>query len=64
MTAFATVPPEAMDETAAAIRAVAGEPAVKAPSSDLLTRARALMRAHNHQAQTQNADWLGLIAKA
>ena len=64
ITAFATVPPEAMDETAAAIRALAGELAAQAPSTDLLERARAPMRANYERAETQNAVWLGLIAEA
>lgn len=64
ITAFATVPPEAMDETAAAIRAIVGELAAQAPSSDLLERARAPMRANFERAETQNADWLGLVAEA
>lgn len=64
ITAFATVPPEAMDETAAAIRAIASELAAQAPSADLLERARAPMRANYERAETQNAVWLGLIAEA
>lgn len=64
ITAFATVPPEAMDETAAAIRAIAGELAGQPPSADLLERARAPMRANYERAETQNADWLGLVAEA
>ncbi|PKP98618.1 MAG: peptidase M16, partial [Alphaproteobacteria bacterium HGW-Alphaproteobacteria-15] len=64
ITAFATVPPEAMDDTAAAIRAIAGELAAQPPSADLLERARAPMRASYERAETQNAGWLGLIAEA
>jgi zinc protease len=64
ITAFATVPPEAMDETAAAIRAIAGELAAQSISADLLERARAPMRANYERAETQNAVWLGLIAEA
>jgi zinc protease len=64
ITAFATVPPEAMDETAAAIRAIAGELAAQPPAADLLERARAPMRANYERAETQNAVWLGLVAEA
>lgn len=64
ITAFATVPPEAMDDTVAAIRAIAGELAAQPPTADLLERARAPMRANYERAETQNADWLGLVAEA
>ncbi|KPF63260.1 hypothetical protein IP79_10200 [Porphyrobacter sp. AAP60] len=64
ITAFATVPSEAMDETAAAVRAIADELAAQPPSADLLERARAPMRANYERAETQNAVWLGLIAEA
>lgn len=64
ITVFATVPSEAMDDTAAAIRAIAGELAAQPPSADLLERARAPMRANYERAETQNAGWLGLVAEA
>lgn len=64
ITAFATVPPEAMNDTAAAIRAIAGELAAYPPSADLLERARAPMRANYERAETQNSSWLGLVAEA
>ena len=62
--AYATVPPEAMDETAAAIKAIAAELAAQPPAADLLERARNPIRADYVQAETQNGGWLAIVAEA
>jgi zinc protease len=62
--AFATVPPEAMDETAAAIRDIAAELAAQPPAADLFERARNPMRANFERAETQNGGWLAIVAEA
>lgn len=62
--AYATVPPEAMDETAAAIRAIAAELAAQLPAADLFDRARNPIRAGYERAETQNGGWLATVAVA
>ena len=62
--AYATVPPQAMDETAAAIRAIAAELAAEPPAADLFERARNPIRAGYERAETQNGGWLALVAAA
>lgn len=64
ITAFATVPPEAMDETAAAVRAIAAEFVAAPVAADLLDRARNPMRASYERAETQNAGWIALVVEA
>ena len=64
ITAFATVPPEAMDETAAAVRAIAAEFVAAPVTGDLLDRARNPMRANYERAETQNSGWLAMVAEA
>jgi len=64
LAAYATVPPEAMDETAAAIRAIAAELAAQPPAADLLERARNPIRADYERAGTQNSGWIGIVAEA
>ena len=64
ITAFATVPPEAMDETAAALREIAGEMADQEVAVDLLDRARNPIRAGYERAESQNSGWLDLVAMA
>lgn len=62
--AYATVPPEAMDETAAAIRAIAAELAAQPPAADLFDRARNPIRANYERAETQNGGWFAIVAEA
>jgi zinc protease len=62
--AYATVPPEAMDETAAAIRDIAAELAAQPPAADLFERARNPVRANFERAETQNGGWLAMAAEA
>jgi zinc protease len=62
--AYATVPPEAMDEAAAAIRAIAAELAAQPPAADLLERARNPIRADFERAATQNSGWIASVAEA
>ncbi|RNJ62734.1 MAG: insulinase family protein [Porphyrobacter sp. IPPAS B-1204] len=64
LAAYATVPPEAMDETAATIRAIAAELAAQPPAADLFERARNPIRANFERAETQNGGWLAIVAKA
>lgn len=64
LSAYATVPPEAMDETAAAIRAIAAELAAQPPATDLLERARNPIRSDFEQAETQNGGWIAFVAEA
>jgi zinc protease len=62
--AYATVPPEAMDETAAAIRDIAAELAAQPPAAALFERARNPIRANYERAETQNGGWLAMVAEA
>nr|WP_232844043.1 M16 family metallopeptidase [Allopontixanthobacter sediminis] len=64
LTAFATVPPEAMDATASAIRAIADQMAANPVSADLLERARSPIKEGYQRAETQNSAWLDLVAMA
>ena len=64
LAAYATVPPEAMDETGAAIREIAAELAAQPPAADLLERARNPIRADFERAATQNSGWIGIVAEA
>ncbi|WP_379922893.1 M16 family metallopeptidase [Erythrobacter sp. R86502] len=64
LAAFATVPPEAMDATAAAMKAIAGRLAQTPPTDDLMERARNPVRAAFQRAETQNAAWLDLVSNA
>ena len=64
LTAFATVPPEAMDAAAKVMRDIAAELAAKPVAADLLERARNPVRARFDRAETQNASWLGLVTDA
>jgi zinc protease len=62
--AYATVPPAAMDETAAAIRTIAAELAAQPPAADLFERARNPIRANYERAETQNGGWLAFVTEA
>lgn len=62
--AYATVPPEAMDETAAAIRDIAAELAAQPPAADLFERARNPVRANFERAERQNGGWIAMVAEA
>lgn len=64
ITAFATVPPQAMDETAKVVREIAAELAAAPVSADLLERARNPIRAGLERSETQNSGWLGIVAEA
>jgi zinc protease len=64
ITTFLTIPPQVMDETAAAVRAIAAEFVATPVTADLLDRARNPMRANYERAETQNGGWLGLVAEA
>jgi zinc protease len=64
LAAYATVPPAAMDDTAAAIRAIAAELAAQPPAADLFERARNPIRANYERAETQNGGWLALVTEA
>ncbi len=64
LTAFATVPPEAMDAAAKVMRDIAAELAAKPVAADLLERARNPVRARFDRAETQNTSWLGLVTDA
>ncbi len=64
ITTFLTVPPQVMDETAAAVRAIAAEFVAAPVTDDLLDRARNPMRASYERAETQNDGWIGLVAEA
>lgn len=63
-TAFATVPPEAMDAAAAGVRAIAAELAAAPISADLFDRARNPVRSSFDRSETQNSGWLGIVAAA
>ena len=60
----ATVPPEAMDETAGALRDILAEMALQEVSADLLERARNPIRAGYECAERQNSAWLDVVAMA
>lgn len=64
ITTFLTIPPEAMDETAAIVREIADEFVAAPVSADLLDRARNPMRANYERAETQNSGWISLVAEA
>jgi len=64
ISAFVTVPAQAMDETAAAVREIAAEFVAAPVSSDLLERARNPLRASYERAETQNSGWVSLVAQA
>lgn len=64
LTAFATVPMQSMDETAAVIRSIANEFSTTIIADDLLERARNPIRERYERANTQNSAWLGLVAAA
>lgn len=64
LTTFATVPPQAMDATAAVMRDIAAELLAKPVDPDLLERARNPVRARFERAETQNTGWLGIVAEA
>lgn len=64
LAAYATVRPEAMDNTAAAIRDIAAELAAQPPAADLLERARNPIRSDFEQAETQNGGWIAYVAEA
>ncbi len=64
ITAFATVPPEAMEETANVLREIAAEMAAQEVSADLLERARNPIRASYERAESQNSAWLDVVAMA
>lgn len=64
LTAFATVPAEAMDETARVIREIAAEMAAEPIDTDLLDRARNPIREGFERAESQNGGWLGLVTTA
>jgi zinc protease len=64
LTAYATVPPEAMDSAAGVIRDIAAELAAKPVDGDLLDRARNPIRTRYERAETQNGSWLGVVAGA
>jgi zinc protease len=64
LTAYAAVPPEAMDPAAEVIRDIAGELAANPVEADLLDRARNPIRTRYERAETQNGSWLGVVASA
>jgi zinc protease len=64
LTAYTTVPPEAMDTTAAAIRAIAAELAAAPVDSDMLERARNPIRESYERSESRNASWTSLAAQA
>jgi zinc protease len=64
LTAYATVPPEAMDSAAKVIRDIAAELATKPVDADLLERARNPIRTSYDRAESQNGSWLGVVAGA
>lgn len=64
LAAFATVPPAAMDATAAAMREIAAEMAAQPPSADLLERARNPIRANFERFETQNGGWVAIVTEA
>lgn len=64
LTAFTTVPPGAMDDTAAAIRAIASKLAAEPVSADLMERARNPIREAYQRSESQNAAWTSLTAMA
>ena len=62
--AIATLPPEGMDDAAAAVRAIAQELAASPPSDDLVERARNPIRASFERGETQNQGWISIVAAA
>ena len=64
LTAYTTVPLEAMDDTAAGIRAIASELAAEPVSADLMERARNPIREAYQRSESQNAAWTSLTAMA
>ncbi|MET4132696.1 zinc protease [Porphyrobacter sp. MBR-155] len=64
LTAYTTVSPEAMDATAAAIRAIAAELVEGPAPDDLIERARNPMRDSYKRAESQNLDWTGPVVMA
>lgn len=64
LTAYATVPPEAMEKAAGVIRDIAAELAAKPVDADLLERARNPARAGYERVETQNTGWLPIVAAA
>lgn len=64
ITAFATVPPQAMDETGSVVREIAAEMVDQEVATDLLERARNPIRAGYERAESQNSAWLDLVAMA
>ena len=64
ITAYATVPPEAMDTAAGVIRKIAAELVAKPIDADLLDRARNPIRTRYERAENQNGSWLGVVASA
>lgn len=64
ITAFATVPPEAMDDTSSVLREIAAEMTDQEVAADLLERARNPIRANYERAESQNTAWLDLVAMA
>ncbi len=64
ITAFMTVPPEAMDSTANAVRAIAAELAAAPVSADLIDRARNPISAGLERSETQNSGWIAIVAAA
>lgn len=64
ITAYATVPPEAMDAAAGVIRDIAAELAANPVDADRLDRARNPIRTRYERAETQNGSWLGVVAGA
>ena len=53
-----------MDDTAAAVRAIAQELAAAPPAADLVERARNPIRANFERGETQNQGWVSLVAAA
>jgi len=64
ITAFMTVPPQAMEGTAKAVRDIAAELVAAPVSADLLDRARNPIRAGLERSETQNSGWLAIVAEA
>jgi zinc protease len=62
--AIATLPPEGMDDAAAAVRAIGQELAAAPPAADLVERARNPIRASLERGETQNQGWVSLVAAA
>ena len=64
LTALATLPPQAMDAAAAAIRDIAAELVSQPVAIDLVERARNPIREGFERAETQNAAWTSMVAMA